>query len=171
VKKIHKNWDVFINEGRNIIIVASVICIDENEQILILLRGETAPRHPLHWDLPGGHVDQTDGSVEAGGVRELQEEAGLKASIEDLQYLDKTIKNVTRNGSPREIIRHFFITEKWTGDVSLVPNPETDILEHIEYKWATFDEIQELSQSSIPNYILRKALNKIRNQRDDPHGT
>jgi hypothetical protein len=46
----------------------------------------------------------------------------------------------------------------------LVPNPETDILEHIEYKWATFDEIEELSQSSIPNYILRKALNKVRDQ-------
>ena len=164
MKKAHKNWNEFINEGRNIIIVASVICIDENEQILILLRGETAPRHPLHWDLPGGHVDQTDGSVEGAGVRELQEEAGLDASIEDLQYLDKTIKNVTRNGEPREIIRHFFITQKWTGDVSLVPNPETDILEHIEYKWATFDEIQELSQSSIPNYILRKALNKVRDQ-------
>ena len=164
MKKVHKNWDDFINEGRNIIIVASVICIDENEQILILLRGETAPRHPLHWDLPGGHVDQTDGSVEGAGVRELQEESGLKASIEDLQYLDKTIKNVTRDGMPREIIRHFFITQNWTGDVSLVPNPETDILEHIEYKWATFDEIQELSQSSIPNYILRKALNKVRDQ-------
>ena len=34
MKKAHKNWNEFINEGRNIIIVASVICIDENEQIL-----------------------------------------------------------------------------------------------------------------------------------------
>jgi len=68
VKKAHKNWNEFINEGRSIIIVASVICIDENEQILILLRGETAPRHPLHWDLPGGHVDQTDGLLRPAGL-------------------------------------------------------------------------------------------------------
>ena len=155
MKEAHKNWNEFINEGRNII-VASVICIDEDERILILLRGETAPRHPLHWDLPGGHVDQSDNSIEAGGVRELQEEAGLNTSASDLTYIDKEMRG--------RMVRYFFATQNWTGDVSLVPNPETDILEHIEYKWATFDEIQELSQSSIPNYILRKALNKVRDQ-------
>ena len=157
MKEIHKNWDVFINEGHNII-VASVICIDEEGRILILKRSETAPRRALLWDLPGGHVDQSDNSIEAGGIRELEEEAGLSASPGDLTYIDKTMRG--------RMLRYFFATREWTGNVKLVPNPKTDILEHIEYKWATIEDIEGLADPSFPDYILRKALVKMRNSNE-----
>jgi len=157
VKEIHKNWDVFISEGRNII-VASVICIDEDERILILKRSKTAPRRALLWDLPGGHVDQSDNSIEAGGTRELEEEAGLSASTGDLTYIDKTMRG--------RMLRYFFATREWAGNVKLVPNPKTDILEHIEYKWATIEDIEGLADPSFPDYILRKALVKMRNSNE-----
>ena len=157
MKEIHKNWDVFISEGRNII-VASVICIDEDERILILKRSKTAPRRALLWDLPGGHVDQSDNSIEAGGTRELEEEAGLSASPGDLTYIDKTMRG--------RMLRYFFATREWTGNVKLVPNPKTDILEHIEYKWATIEDIEGLADPSFPDYILRKALVKMRNNNE-----
>ena len=157
MKEIHKNWDVFISEGRNII-VASVICIDEDERILILKRSKTAPRRALLWDLPGGHVDQSDNSIEAGGTRELEEEAGLSASPGDLTYIDKTMRG--------RMLRYFFATREWTGNVKLVPNPKTDILEHIEYKWATIEDIEAMADPSFPDYILRKALVKMRNNNE-----
>jgi 8-oxo-dGTP diphosphatase len=145
-------WNKFLNENKKKDI-ASVVCINDKQQILILRRSKTDKHRPLHWDLPGGHIDPSDNSLEDGAVRELQEEAGIEASIGDLIFIDsRNLKKSTR---------HTFVTTKWTGKVKLKPNPKTDITEHDEYKWATIDEIKELEQSIIPNYILKKALEKM----------
>ena len=45
--------------------VANVIIIDENDRFLIIKRTKTAPSHPLHWDLPGGHVEEGESLEEA----------------------------------------------------------------------------------------------------------
>ena len=145
-------WNKFLNENKKKDI-ASVVCINDKQQILILRRSKTDKHRPLHWDLPGGHIDPSDNSLEDGAVRELQEEAGIEASIGDLIFID------SRNR--KKSTRHTFVTTKWTGKVKLKPNPKTDITEHDEYKWATIDEIKELEQSIIPNYILKKALEKM----------
>ncbi len=148
-----KNWINFLNEEKKKDI-ASIVCVNDKQQILILRRSET-DKHKAHfWDLPGGHIDPSDNSLEAGAVRELQEEAGLKVVVEDLIY-------VTKRGL-RNANRYIFVTTKWTGEINLKPNPKTDILEHDDHKWATIEEIKELEQSIIPNYILRKALAKIK---------
>ena len=148
-------WNKFLNENKKKDI-ASVVCINDKQQILILRRSKTDKHRPLHWDLPGGHIDPSDDSLEAGAARELQEEAGLKTSIGDLMY-------VTRRELHRAT-RYTFVTTNWTGAVQLKPNPKTDILEHDDHKWATIEEIKDLEQSIIPNYILRKALDKIKNE-------
>ena len=148
-------WNKFLNENKKKDI-ASVVCINDKQQILILRRSKTDKHRPLHWDLPGGHVDPSDNSLEDGAVRELQEEAGIEASIGDLIFIEsRNLKKSTR---------HTFVTTKWTGKVKLKPNPKTDIIEHDEYKWLTIDEIKSLEQSIIPNYILSKALDKIKNE-------
>jgi len=148
-------WNKFLNENKKKDI-ASVVCINDKQQILILRRSKTDKHRPLHWDLPGGHVDPSDNSLEDGAVRELQEEAGIEASIGDLIFIEsRNLKKSTR---------HTFVTTKWTGKVKLKPNPKTDIIEHDEYKWATIEEIKELEKSVIPNYILSKALEKIKNE-------
>ena len=49
--------------------VANVIILDKNDRFLIIKRTKTAPTHPLHWDLPGGHVDEGESNEEAA-IRE-----------------------------------------------------------------------------------------------------
>ena len=150
---IYKNhWNSFLNENKKKEI-ASIICVNDDQQILILRRSGTDKHKSGFWDLPGGHIDPSDDSLEAGVARELREEAGLKVSTGDLMYVTKR--------ELHKATRYTFVTTKWTGEINLKPNPKTDILEHDDHKWATIEEIKDLEQSIIPNYILRKALDKI----------
>ena len=151
----NSQWTNFLNEEKQEDI-ASVVCVNKEQKILILRRSKTDRFKAHHWDLPGGHVDPSDNSLEEGAARELQEEAGLKVDVDNLIFVDSR--------ELKRAIRHTFVTTKWTGEVDLKPNPKTDILEHDEYKWATIDEIKDLEQSIIPNYILSKALDKIKNE-------
>lgn len=150
-----KHWNSFLNENKKKEI-ASIICVNDDQRILILRRSKTDKHKADFWDLPGGHIDPSDDSLEAGAARELQEEAGLKVSTGDLMYVTKRELHKAN--------RYIFVTTKWTGEINLKPNPKTDILEHDDHKWATIDEIKDLEQSIIPNYILRKALDKIKNE-------
>jgi len=145
---INIKWKKLV-DNEKLSTVASVICSDE-DKILVLLRSETDSFAPLHWDLPGGHVDDSDASIEAGAIRELAEEAGLIANLDDLRYVTKKRFNNTN--------KYFFIISEWDGAVKLIKNPKTGILEHIEYKWLTISEIKELEKSIIPAYLLKKGL-------------
>jgi len=144
-------WNKFLTEGE-LKTVGVVACLNDKQQFLALRRSDIDDREG-EWTLPGGHVDDKDGSIEAGAVRELKEEAGLTCKVTDLVYL----------GEPKPE-KHYFLTQKWTGDVNVDrPNPETDEIEHDAYKWLTIDEIKELDDSKIPNYLLEKALEISKN--------
>ena len=79
------NWNKFITEGE-LKTVGIVACLNNKQQFLVIRRSDI-DRRAGQWTLPGGHIDEFDGSIEAGAVRELDEEAGLKCSVGDLQYL------------------------------------------------------------------------------------
>ena len=144
-------WNKFLTEGE-LKTVGIVACLNDKQQFLALRRSDIDDREG-EWTLPGGHIDDKDGSIEAGAVRELKEEAGLTCKVADLVYL----------GEPKPE-KHYFLTQKWTGDVNVDrPNPETDEIEHDDWKWATIDEIKELENSTIPNYLLEKALEISKN--------
>tara|TARA_R110002020_G_scaffold136897_1_gene305569 strand:- start:1234 stop:1689 length:456 start_codon:yes stop_codon:yes gene_type:complete len=139
-------WNKFLTEGE-LKTVGIVACLNDKQQFLALRRSDIDDREG-EWTLPGGHVDDKDGSIEAGAARELKEEAGLSCKVADLVYL----------GEPKPE-KHYFLTQKWSGEVNVDrPNPETDEIEHDAYKWLTIDEIKELDNSKIPNYLLEKAL-------------
>ena len=144
-------WNQFLTEGE-LKTVGIVACLNDKQQFLALRRSDIDDREG-EWTLPGGHVDEKDGSIEAGAVRELKEEAGLTCKVDDLVYL----------GEPKPE-KHYFLTQKWSGNVNVdKPNPETDEIEHDAYKWLTIDEIKELENSKIPNYLLEKALEISKN--------
>ena len=148
-------WNKFLTEGE-LKTVGVVACLNDKQQFLVLRRSDVDDREG-EWTLPGGHVDDKDGSIEAGAARELKEEAGLSCKVADLVYL----------GEPKPA-KHYFLTQKWIGEVDVDrPNPETGEIEHDDWRWLTIDEAKELDNSKIPNYLLEKAL-EIAKDEDNP---
>ena len=139
-------WKAFLAE-KELKTVGVVVCLDENQRFLIIRRSDIDKREG-QWTLPGGHIDDEDGSIEAGAVRELEEEAGLVCKTSDLVYL----------GMPKDK-KYYFLAKKWSGDVNInKPNPKTDEIEHDDYKWATIKEIKDIENTEIPVYLLEKAI-------------
>jgi 8-oxo-dGTP pyrophosphatase MutT (NUDIX family) len=139
-------WKKFLTEGE-LKTVGIVVCLDDEQQFLIIRRSDIDKRAG-QWTMPGGHIDDEDGSIEAGAVRELEEEANLVCRVSNLRYLGKKGKN-----------KHYFLTQKWSGSVNIdKPNPKTNEIEHDAYKWVTIEEIKEIEDTKIPIYLLEKAL-------------
>ena len=144
-------WNVFLTEGE-LKTVGIVVCLDEKQRFLVLRRSDIDERQG-QWTIPGGHIDDDDGSIEEGALRELFEETNLTCVVGDLAYL----------GEPKDK-KHYFLTYKWSGTIKIyTPNPISGEIEHDDWKWAEIDEIKELSNSEIPIYLLEKALEMSKN--------
>jgi 8-oxo-dGTP pyrophosphatase MutT (NUDIX family) len=146
-----QTWNEFLTEGE-LKTVGVVVCLNDKQQFLIIRRSDI-DRRGGQWTMPGGHIDDQDGSIEVGAVRELQEEANLTCTPSDLVYL----------GTPKPQ-KYYFLTQKWEGSVNVDhPNPKTDEIEHDDYKWATINEIKDIDDTEIPIYLLEKALEMVKN--------
>tara|TARA_R100000315_G_C5095253_1_gene54666 strand:+ start:23 stop:469 length:447 start_codon:yes stop_codon:yes gene_type:complete len=145
-------WNKFLTEGE-LKTVGIVVCLNDEQQFLVIRRSNVDDRGG-QWTIPGGHIDDKDNSIEAGAVRELEEEAGLTCKISDLVFL----------GTPKPD-KHMFLTQKWTGEVNVdKPNPKTGDIEHDAYKWLTLEQIKDLEDNKIPIYLLEKALEVSKNE-------
>ena len=143
---MNRKWNNFLTEGE-LKTVGIVVCLNDKQQFLLIRRSDIDHRAG-QWTMPGGHIDDEDDSIEAGAVRELDEEANLKCKVADLQYLGHPTKN-----------KHYYLTTKWSGEVNVdKPNPHTGDIEHDDYKWVTIEEIKEIEDTKIPIYLLEKAL-------------
>ena len=127
--------------------VANVIILDDNDQFLIIKRTKTAPTHPLHWDLPGGHVEEGE-SFEEAATREALEETNLEVS--DLQAAK--VPNPFRN---------FFITKKYSGNIEFKENPESGFVEHNDHKWVTLEKYKKMEDLSIKPEDIEKAMENL----------
>lgn len=147
-----KDWQSFLNEGE-LKTVGVVVCLNDEQQFLVIRRSNIDDRAG-EWTMPGGHIDDEDGSIEAGAVRELKEEANLSCKVEDLNYLGKKGDN-----------KYYFLTKKWSGTVSVdQPNPKTNEVEHDAFKWLSLKQIKDIDNSKIPIYLLEKALELSKNE-------
>ena len=71
-------WNKFLAEGE-LKTVGIVACLNDKQQFLVIRRSNVDDRGG-QWTMPGGHVDENDSSIEAGAVRELEEEANLTSN-------------------------------------------------------------------------------------------
>jgi 8-oxo-dGTP pyrophosphatase MutT (NUDIX family) len=144
-------WNSFLTESE-LKTVGIVVCLNDNQQFLIIKRSGIDGRGG-QWTVPGGHIDEKDCTIEHGAVRELKEETNLNCEVCDLVYL----------GQPKPE-KFYFYAKSWDGSVDVgIPNPETDEIEHDDYKWATIDDIKDLANTEIPIYLLEKALDMSKN--------
>jgi len=149
------NWKNFINRSEQDKKPAGIIvCIDENQEILIIRRSITDPAgRGGQWTIPGGHIDDDDTSIEFGAVRELKEETNLMCDPEMLRYLGELKQK-----------KYYFLAIRWSGNIDIsIPNPKTNIIEHDNYKWATISDIKDMENTEIPIYLLEKALEISKN--------
>ena len=148
---MNRPWEEYLKEDE-LTDVGIVVCIDDDERILIVRRSNIDSRAG-QWTIPGGHIDDDDGSIERGAVRELQEETGLTCAFENLMLI----------GEPKPK-KYYFLAKKWHGTVNVeIPNPKTNEIEHDDYKWATINDIKDIENSEIPIYLLEKALDMLKN--------
>jgi len=127
--------------------VANVIILDDNDRFLVIKRTKTAPTHPLHWDLPGGHVEKGE-SFEETAIREAFEETNLE--ISELQAAKVT--NPSRN---------LFITRKYSGNIEFKENPESGFVEHNDHKWVTLEKYKKMEDLSIKPEEIEKAMENL----------
>jgi hypothetical protein len=94
---------------------------------------------------------------------------GVVACLDDQQrfliiHLICKVSSLLFLGQPKPK-KHYFLTTEWTGQVNVDnPNPETDEIEHDDYRWATIEEIKDIDNSEIPIYLLEKALEMSKNE-------
>jgi len=148
---MNRKWITFLDESE-LKTVGVVVCLDDKQRFLIIRRSDIDKRAG-QWTMPGGHIDTKDGSIEAGAVRELKEEANLTCDIADLVFLGKP--------KPK---KYYFLTTQWSGEVDVDnENPETGEIEHDDWRWASIDEIKDITNSEIPIYLLEKAIEMSKN--------
>ena len=100
-----------------------------DDTYLFILRSDLS-KHPLQWDLPGGHVDPGENHRQAL-YREIIEEIGI-----DLEDRPSTLLSETETQEPRFVMRNYAIC---------VPKQFEPVLnwEHVEWQWKSLDEMPE----------------------------
>ena len=152
--QINSKWEDFVDDDKPKA-AGIVVCMDDDNNFLIIRRSNIDERMG-QWTLPGGHIDDKDRSIEMGAIRELEEETGLTCSRANLFFLEEAKPD-----------KFYFWAKEWSGEVDvLIPNPETGLIEHDSYKWASINDIKDIEDSEIPIYLLEKALEMSQNETD-----
>ncbi len=152
--KKNSSWKDFISQEK-MNAAGIVVCFNDKDEVLILRRSSIDKRAG-QWTIPGGHIDDTDASIEEGALRELKEETNLSCHISNLKYL----------GEPKPE-KYYFLAINWHGQINVsIPNPESGEIEHDDYKWAAIDDIKQIANSEIPIYLLNKALEMLKNEQN-----
>lgn len=79
------------------------------------------------WVIIGGFTDPTSGCDADDAIRELREETGIIANMNDLRYIgDFTIPDSRYENTPHSIRTHFFILKTRIEDVKIGPTAPID---------------------------------------------
>lgn len=130
--------------------VASCFIIDEQDRFLIVRRSDTDWWRPLHWEIPGGKIDDTDDTANHAAIREVQEETGLE--LIQCRYME-----IYKN---ERITKFYFTSRWWEGDIAIPITQENGIIEHDAYKWASIDDLKNQEDLIIPVEVFERALTK-----------
>lgn len=134
-------------------VAAKAVVLAEDGRMLTLLRGESAPTNPLHWDLPGGILEYGE-ALEDCVIRETREEANIE--VDSLQ----TFHAVARKNSLGE----FWTTVYFVGHAL---SQEVKISwEHDEYRWVFPEEFLNLTipqrqRETLEQFIRLRDQGKI----------
>ncbi|HSX06883.1 MAG TPA: NUDIX hydrolase [Candidatus Saccharimonadia bacterium] len=119
------------------LVVVKALVFNAKDEVLLVQRGETAPRRPLQWDLPGGFVDDDDESYQQACLREVHEETGLSLENDHVDLAFAESKYGDFHGTVTDV--------SWLYFTGLAPNNDVRLShEHVAYRWVSLTTAQEL---------------------------
>ena len=120
---------------QNVILVQKCVVYDKNtNKILIIKRSDYKPDSAGLWDFPGGCYKYTDDSKEALR-RECKEEVNIK--LNNFSTIDYYVRTTFDNKGTITFILNY------CDDYDII-NEEIKLSnEHVEFKWISFDMINE----------------------------
>lgn len=128
----------------------AVVIINQKNEILSLLRSETDDWRPLHWGLPGGHIDEGETPYEAA-IRETKEECNLDINPVYAGHI-MTDENY-------KIYLYYAI--QYSGDIELS-------YEHSDFKWYSRERLLEVQNrtpllyTNVCKAFDERSLNEIK---------
>lgn len=135
-------------------VVAKVIVVNDQGEMLALRRSQSDVRRPGQWDFPGGHVDDGEDMTEAAH-REALEEAGL--DLPDLSLVFAMSEMTPDHGGGTWLV---FVAHV-SGEVEIKVSHE-----HDAHRWvtpaaflaeATYDRQIKMVRYVTDNQLLEKA--------------
>lgn len=108
--------------------------MDMPPKLLLVKRAATETSFANHWELPGGSIEDTDGSVWHAVYREVKEETGLTMNkmwgrVDDMRWQGKSHQHIQLN---------YVIRVKHDDKVTLNP------AEHEEHAWVKEEDVKDV---------------------------
>lgn len=129
-------------------VIAKVIIVRPDGQILALRRSETDTRRPLQWDFPGGFVEPGE-EFRTAVMREAEEEAGIRLTEPpELAYA------MSEHEQEKDVAGTWLL---FVAHVTDTPEVRTSY-EHDQYRWAKprdlLKDITYHRQQKMLSYLL-----------------
>ncbi len=128
-------YQLTVRDDRNQIVVATKGVILHKGKILVVQRAPEDVGGGT-WECPGGKLDFGE-DIEEGLIREISEEVGLNVSVEKLLFA-----NSFKTNPARQIVMLSYLCSTDNDNVILSN-------EHMDYKWATKNELLSILPSTI----------------------
>ena len=109
-----------------------------------------------YWDFPKGEIDQGEQPLQSA-LRELQEET----SIEKVDFKWGESFYETEVYSKGKTARYYLAQVTGDPSISLLPNPETGMVEHHEYRWVDYEQGFKLTNPRIQK-VFEWAFEKLK---------
>jgi len=123
---------------------SSVAIFNPIKKILLVRRSKTAEWMPLHYCLPGGHVEKGESPIDAA-EREVFEETGIELNKSEMKLIKNQINNQYSN--------YFYVTEINSSKVILNK-------EHDDFIWCGFKDCENINLVPKLHYFIIELKNK-----------
>jgi len=126
--------------------------MNERGDILVQKRAANKKQSPNKWGICAGHVDAGE-AIEAAALRELEEELGVKATINDLEFMFIAKEQEEHpNGIKNHVFYHnyFMKTSQKAEDYKI----ETEELSEVKY--ITFEELEKVIKTQNMDFTFSK---------------
>lgn len=123
---------------------SSVAIFNPQKRILLVRRSKTAEWMPLHYCLPGGHVEKGENPLDAA-EREVFEETGIELIKSDMKLLETQINN--------EYLNYLYLAEVDSSKIILNK-------EHDDFVWCSFEDCKNYSLVPKLEIFIKNLKNK-----------